>query len=125
LKGRVRLRTCGEAFREHRMRGLEILREEYGHAVRAREAMALVAYELVSLTFKGRMIERAGEQLEQSHRSSARRTTWFPSTSRSIFVFRNVSTACSGVITIGSFSLKDVLRRTGTPVRFSNSLISR
>ena len=40
-------------------------------------------------------------------------------------VFWNVSTACSGVITIGSFSLNDVFSSTGTPVSFSNSSISR
>jgi hypothetical protein len=34
------------------------------------------------------------------------------------------SSACSGVSTIGSFSLKLVLSTTGTPVILSNSLIS-
>ena len=40
-------------------------------------------------------------------------------------VFWNVSTACSGVITIGSFSLNEVLSRIGTPVCRPNSSISR
>ena len=34
------------------------------------------------------------------------------------------STACAGVSTMGSFSLKLVFRTTGTPVIRSNSLIS-
>src|SRR5262249_11745307 len=57
--------------------------------------------------------------------TAPRRTTWFPSTSRSIRVSRNVRTPPSGVITIGSFSLNDVFRRTGTPVWRSNSAIRR
>src|SRR5712692_6860729 len=53
-----------------------------------------------------------------------RRTTRFPRTSTSIRVFAKVSSACFGDITIGSFSLNEVFRRMGTPVSFSNSLIS-
>ena len=40
-------------------------------------------------------------------------------------VFWNVSIACAGVITIGSFSLNEVLSRIGTPVSSSNAAISR
>lgn len=46
-----------------------------------------------------------------------------PRTSTSIFVRRNVSTASSGVQQIGSFSLKLVLSRTGTPVLAPKALI--
>src|SRR5437588_4056340 len=62
--------------------------------------------------------------LDRGHRSGLR-TTWLPSTSTSIVVFWKVSTACSGVITIGSFSLNDVFRTTGTPVSLPNSPIRR
>src|SRR2546426_9061558 len=49
----------------------------------------------------------------------------FPTTSASMRVRRKQASACAGVSTIGSFSLKLVLRSTGTPVIFSNSRISR
>lgn len=42
-------------------------------------------------------------------------TTQFSRMSISIFVRRKQSRACSGVFTMGSFSLKEVLSRMGTP----------
>src|SRR5919198_4044066 len=68
--------------------------------------------------------DRAPRSGDRVHGPSLR-TTWLPTTRRSIFVFWKVSTACSGVITIGSFSLNDVFRTTGTPVSLPNSPISR
>src|SRR5581483_8505350 len=55
-------------------------------------------------------------------RAGERATTRLPRTSTSMCVFWNVSTASAGVVTIGSFSLNDVLSRIGTPVSRSNSL---
>src|SRR5262249_44410263 len=57
--------------------------------------------------------------------ASRRDTTNGPRARTSMRVRAKHSIASPGVQTIGSFSLKDVLRRTGTPVRFSNSEISR
>src|SRR5262245_44175874 len=53
-----------------------------------------------------------------------RRTTALCRTIASMRVRMKQSSACSGVSTIGSFSLKLVLSTTGTPVILSNSLIS-
>ena len=69
--------------------------------------------------------DRVDEASARPRGSPPRRTTWFPSTSRSIRVSRNVRTASSGVITIGSFSLNDVFSRIGTPVSRPNSRIRR
>ncbi len=46
-----------------------------------------------------------------------------PNANTSIFVLRKHSRASSGLFTIGSFSLKEVLSTIGTPVRFLNSHI--
>ena len=46
-----------------------------------------------------------------------------PSTRVSIRVRKKQATASSGVHTMGSFSLNDVLRSTGTPDIFANWLI--
>src|SRR5262245_39427694 len=51
-------------------------------------------------------------------------TTKCPIASASIFVRMKQSIASAGVHTIGSFSLNDVLRITGVPVRSPNALIS-
>ncbi len=48
-----------------------------------------------------------------------------PITSVSILVRAYVATASSGVLTIGSFSLREVLSRTGVPVNSPNTSISR
>src|SRR4029453_6382374 len=56
---------------------------------------------------------------------SRRDTTNGPRTRTPMGVRAKQSIASAGVQTIGSFSLKDVLRRTGTPVSLSNSEISR
>src|SRR5262249_34025711 len=47
-----------------------------------------------------------------------------PMTRASIFVLRKQSSASAGRWTMGSLSLNDVLRRTGTPVSFSKALKS-
>lgn len=46
-------------------------------------------------------------------------------TKPSMLVLRKQSSASAGVLTIGSFSLNEVLRTIGTPVRFSKALINR
>src|ERR1044072_5213265 len=58
---------------------------------------------------------------ENSH---CRLTPKFPTYSTSIFVFLKHSIASCGVQTIGSFSLNDVLRITGTPVSSAKSEIN-
>src|SRR5260370_31710660 len=48
-----------------------------------------------------------------------------PRTRTSIWVRRKQSSASSGRQTMGSLSLKEVFRTTGTPVRLANSRMSR
>src|SRR6185436_359054 len=59
--------------------------------------------------------------LEARHREARR----LPRARCSTSVARKVRTASPGVQTMGSWTLKEVLSSTGTPVRFSNSWISR
>ena len=61
-----------------------------------------------------------------AHQSPQRRLiTVDPMTMRSILVRRKQSSASAGVLTIGSFSLNEVLSTSGTPVMRSNSEINR
>ena len=94
------------------------------HVEVARELAAQLREQLPGRLDARRVVLVEDEQPRRRPRH-ARRTTRLPSTSTSMRVFWNVSTACSGVITIGSFSLNDVLSRIGTPVCRSNSSISR
>ena len=48
----------------------------------------------------------------------------FPSTKTSILVRKKQSSASAGLQTMGSFSLKEVLRTIGTPVISRNASIS-
>ena len=50
-------------------------------------------------------------------------TTQFSNTNISICVLRKQSSASRGVLTMGSFSLKEVFKRMGTPVRSRNLLM--
>ena len=59
------------------------------------------------------------EELSRDHFANQNR----PTPSASIRVRLKQSTACSGVCTIGSFSLNEVLSRTGMPVRRSKALM--
>src|SRR5690242_6871311 len=52
------------------------------------------------------------------------RSKYGPAASTSIRVRRKQSIACAGVFTTGSFSLKDVFSRTGTPVRSAKRRIN-
>jgi len=56
--------------------------------------------------------------------AGSRRTRVLFTTIASIRVLRKQSSACSGVSTIGSFSLKLVFSRTGTPVIRANASMS-
>src|SRR6185369_2667232 len=66
------------------------------------------------------------QRTQRLHREEGHhlRTAKFPRYSTSIFVLRKHSIASCGVQTIGSFSLNDVLRITGTPVNASKSEIN-
>src|ERR1700730_951083 len=81
---------------------------------------------------KGRvLIERDAEEDAHTPRRELR-CMWvhgcairkLPSTNASIWVRWKQSRASAGRQTIGSLSLKEVFSTTGTPVCFSNSLIS-
>ena len=88
----------------------------------------------------GDVVTAPGQLARQSHRSDGRppvtrreagydvedshSTRNGPSTSVSMPVRLKQSSACSGVLTIGSLSLNEVFSTTGTPVSLSNALMS-
>ena len=94
-------------------------------AVARREVLAQVAEQPARRADVGRIGAIEDQEARHQTVTDGFSTTSRPSARTSICVRRKQSSPSSGRCTIGSFSLNEVFRSTGTPVSFSKVRISR